>query len=230
MAPEDVIPLHLADVTFPDWHPLHGQRGEVLAFALRHPSGLILYETGVGLGNQYIDGLYAVVHRSIESELAAQGHSIADVRAVVNSHLHFDHCGNNPLFAGVPIYVQSPEYEATRQPRYTVPEWVDFDGAEYAVVDGDARVASGVRVISTPGHSPGHQSVVVESQHGTVALAGQAIYCKAEYDHLSATGTLRDDDPPDDPARYLESANRLIALQPHRVHFSHDRAVWTADH
>ena len=230
LAPEDVIPLHLADVTFPDWHPLHGQTGEVFAFALRHPSGLILYETGIGRGNQFIDDVYQVVHRSIESELEAHGHRVADVRAVVNSHLHFDHCGNNRVFAGAPIFVQAVEYEATRQPHYTLPEWVDFDGAEYAVVDGDAQVASGVRVMSTPGHSPGHQSLVLETSDGPTVLAGQAIYSKTEYEHLRSTNALTDDDPPPDPARYFESATRLIGLRPRRVYFSHDRSAWTASH
>ena len=229
LAPEDVIPLHLADVTFPEWHPLAGQAGEVFAFALRHRSGLILYETGIGVGNELLDSYYQVLHRSIEAELEAHGHRVADVRVVVNSHLHFDHCGNNPMFPGVPIFVQAVEHEAARQPNYTVPEWVDFEGAEYAVLDGDAQVASGVRVMSTPGHTPGHQSLVLDTRGGTVALAGQAIYSKAEYERIGATGTTTDEDPPPDPARYLASAARLIGLRPRRVYFSHDRAVWNSN-
>src|SRR3954447_10306392 len=193
---EDVLPLHLADITFPDWHPLRGQTGQVLAFALRHETGLILFETGIGSGNQFIDDLYEIDRKDIAAELAAQGHGLADVRMIVNSHLHFDHCGNNPRFPGVPIYVQAAEYQATREPYYTVPEWVDFDGAEYVVIDGDAQVAEGVRVLSTPGHSPGHQSVVFDTADGPVVLAGQAIYSKAEYEHLRATNTVSEDDPP----------------------------------
>ena len=230
LALEDVIPLHLADVTFPDWHPLHGQTGAVMAFALRHPSGLILYETGIGRDNELLDGYYQVVHHSLETELEAHGHALADVRLVVNSHLHFDHCGNNRLFAGVPIFVQAREYDATRQQGYTVPEWVDFEGADYAVLHGDAQVASGVEIMSTPGHSPGHQSVVVATSDGPVALAGQAIYSKAEYDHIRRTGTTSDEDPPPDPSQYLASAERLIGLRPRRVHFSHDRAAWNEGH
>lgn len=228
VAVEDVIQLHLADVTFPDWHPLRGQTGEIFAFALRHRSGLILYETGIGPDNKLLDNYYQVVHRSIEAELARHGHRVADVRLVVNSHLHFDHCGNNMTFPGVPIFVQADEYEAARQPKYTVPEWVDFEGAEYAVLNGDAQVASGVRIISTPGHSPGHQSLVLDTAAGTVALAGQAMYSKTEYEHIRTTGTATEEDPPPDPAQYLASATRLIGLRPRRVYFSHDRSVWSA--
>jgi glyoxylase-like metal-dependent hydrolase (beta-lactamase superfamily II) len=228
LAVEDVIPLHLADVTFPSWHPLRGQHGEVFAFALRHPTGLLLYETGIGRGNERIDRYYQIVHRSLAAELEAHGHRVNDVRIVVNSHLHFDHCGNNAMFPGVPIYVQATEHHAAREPDYTIPEWVDFDGAEYAVVDGDTQVARGVRVLSTPGHSPGHQSLVIDTRDGTVALAGQAIYSKTEYDQIRTTGAAPDDDPPFNPVEYVASASRLIELEPRRVYFSHDRSVWTA--
>ena len=98
------------------------------------------------------------------------------------------------------------------------------------MLDGEARVASGVRVISTPGHSPGHQSLLVDTKDGAVALAGQAIYSKSEYEYIRETGTTTDEDPPPDPAQYLSSATRLIGLRPHRVYFSHDRAVWNATH
>ena len=226
LALQDVLPLHLADITFPDWHPLHGQTGQVLAFALRHPTGLILFETGIGSGSQLIDDLYEIDRRDIDTALASHGHGLEDVRLIVNSHLHFDHCGNNPRFPGVPIYVQAAEHRAAHEPHYTVPEWIDFNDAEYVVIDGDARVASGVRVLSTPGHSPGHQSVVFETADGLVALAGQAIYSPSEYEHLRTGGGASSDDPPPDPEQYLTSASRLIELRPRRVHFSHDLAVW----
>lgn len=225
---EDVMPLHLADVTFPHWHPLYGQSGEVFAFALRHPTGLILYETGIGPGNPFLDETYQIVHRSLAAELDAHDLHVTDVRAVVNSHLHFDHCGNNPLFGGIPIFAQRVEYDAAHQPHYTVPDWVDFHGAEYAMLDGDAQVAAGVRVMSTPGHSPGHQSLVLDTTDGLVALAGQAIYAKAEYEHIRRTGTLTSEDPPSDPDQYLASAGHVIALGARRVYFSHDQATWDA--
>src|SRR3977135_3683518 len=58
MTPDDVVPLHLADVTYPASHPLAGQDGPVLAFAIRHPDGIVLVDTGVGEGNEWIETNY----------------------------------------------------------------------------------------------------------------------------------------------------------------------------
>ena len=223
---DDVLPLHLADVTFPPDHPLSGQNGQLFAFAIRQPDGVILFETGIGRGNDRLDAHYQVVHRPLDGELERHGHRIDEVRAVVNSHLHFDHCGSNRLFPGVPIYAHPAELLAARQPRYTIPEWVEFPGAEYREIDGDTKIGDGVTVVSTPGHSPGHQSALVDTDAGTVVLAGQAVYSRAEYEHILATGEVPPDDPQPDPDSYAASARRLIGLRPRRVHFSHDAATW----
>jgi hypothetical protein len=71
---------------------------------------------------------------------------------------------------------------------------------------------------------------VLDTRGGTVALAGQAMDSKAEYEHIRTTGTTTEEDPPPDPAQYLASATRLIGLRPRRVYFSHDRAIWNAGH
>lgn len=218
--------MHLATIIFPESHPLAGQRGDVVGFAIRHDRGIILFDTGIGRGNPFIDQYYQPVRRALADALADHGHQLSDVTAVINSHLHFDHCGNNPLLPGVPIYAQVLELALARSPKYTVPDWIDFPGAEYQAVDGDARVAPGVRIIATPGHTGGHQSLVLDRTDRPVILAGQAIYSRAEYEDLAESGALADGDPPPDPGGYLASATRIIGLRPRRVHFSHDTSVW----
>ena len=91
-----------------------------------------------------IEKLYRPRRVPLDEVLVSRGAELGDVVAVVNSHLHFDHCGGNRLFPGVPIHVQRAEYEATRTPHYTVREWVDFPGACYELHDGAAEILQGI--------------------------------------------------------------------------------------
>src|SRR5437667_9407125 len=86
MTPDDVIPLHLADVTYPASHPLAGQDGVVLAFAIRHPDGIVLVDTGVGQGDAWVDENYRPRVRDVREALAAAQLDQDSVRAIVNSH------------------------------------------------------------------------------------------------------------------------------------------------
>jgi N-acyl homoserine lactone hydrolase len=96
-----------------------------------------------------------------------------DVACVINAHLHFDHCGGNRLFPGVPIHVQARELADARSlADYTIREWVDFDGATYVEHEGEVELLPGIRLLPAPGHTDGHEVVVVETDAGTNALGG----------------------------------------------------------
>ena len=209
MTPDDVIPLHLADVTYPASHPLAGQDGPVLAFAIRHPDGIVLVDTGIGDGNAWIETNYRPRSRDIREALAGAKLDSDQVRAIVNSHLHFDHCGQNRTFPGVPIHVQQNELDLALREGHTIVEWVDFPDARYEAVEGDREIVEGVSVLATPGHTPGHQSVTVRAGDGLVLIVAQA----AQDARSFATG------PAD------ASIQRLRELNADRIHFSHDRAV-----
>jgi glyoxylase-like metal-dependent hydrolase (beta-lactamase superfamily II) len=78
-----------------------------------------------------------------------------------------------------------------------------------------------VHILSTPGHTAGHQSVLVDTDEGGVLLAGQAVYSLAEYEGrepLEAT----------DPS-YAKSVELLRSLNARRVFVSHDARVWDAE-
>src|SRR5689334_7788360 len=98
---------------------------------------------------------------------------IARVALVINTHLHYDHCGGNRLFPGVPIHVQARELADARSlENYTFRDWVDFDGATYVEHQGEAEVLPGIRLLPAPGHTDGHQAIVVETGEGPVVLGG----------------------------------------------------------
>jgi N-acyl homoserine lactone hydrolase len=88
-------------------------------------------------------------------------------------------------------------------------------------------VAPGLRVIPTPGHLHGHQSLVVEGVGGPVVIAGQAVQSLAEWEGDSERWSPGCREPGDDRREpYVASMARLRALDPVRVHFVHDPAAW----
>lgn len=216
--------LHLADVTLPPAHPSGGGPCPVYAFLIRHPQGAILVDTGVGARHDGIERLYHPVRHPLAGALDAVGLRPSDIVAVINTHLHFDHCGENRLFEGIPIFVHAMEYEAAQQYAYTVEEWVDFPGASFEFVEDEPQVLPGVYLLATPGHTPGHQSVLIESDEGRAIVAGQAAYTAAEFD--TAPGEWQKGQW--DEAQYAASLARLRDLSPRRVYLSHDANTWEA--
>jgi N-acyl homoserine lactone hydrolase len=147
----------------------------VYVHTVEHPDGLVLVDTGMIDSLPELDEAWHPDPHPLPDELVSQ------VALVINTHLHFDHCGGNRLFPGVPIHVQVRELAAARtEPDYTVSQWVDFDGARYVEHDGDAEVLPGIRVLPAPGHTEGHQVVLVDSADGLVVLGGDVAYTFGE--------------------------------------------------
>ena len=221
----DVIALPMGEFVFAPGDSYPGQTGVVVAYAVRHPGGVLLFDTGFGLDNAELNDYYQVQGRTVTEALAVAGVDPAEVTAVANCHLHADHAGQNANFPGVPIYVQPAEWRTAHEtPDYTILDWIDFPDARYEQVAGDHEVAPGIRIFATPGHSPGHQSLVVETPGGSLLLAGQAVYSHGEWSGVpdAREGATR---APDEPA-YARSVERLRALRPKEVLFGHDRRGW----
>lgn len=220
-----VVPLHVSDVLLPEGDPRGGEPYPIVAYAVVHRDGVFLFDSGVGTGNLEIDEAFLPRTTPIEDVLAAEGISMADVTGVANCHLHFDHSGQNAHFAGVPIFAQEREWRMVHEPDYTIPEWVDVPGLTYELLNGETEVAPGIRLIPTPGHTPGHQSLAVETIGGTVLLAGQAVQTRREWE--GATDELASGEPSAwNREAYARSVEGLRWLEPVRVHFAHDPAIW----
>lgn len=206
-------------MTCPDFHPTPGAEVEVFAYLVEHPNGAVLVDTGMGSDNDFLNRSYQPRIVPLAEALAVHGRAISDIVAVVNSHLHFDHCGNNREFAGIPTWVQQAEVAAARKPHYTIQAWFDFDGAVLQIVDGEKEILPGLRLLPTPGHSPGHQSVLVEGGGLRALVGAQAAYTLEEWAQGADTALNASDGLGD---RYVASLEGLRRLGAGALYLSHD--------
>jgi glyoxylase-like metal-dependent hydrolase (beta-lactamase superfamily II) len=198
----------------------------VYGYLVRHDHGLVLLDTGLGEGDPETDAWYRPLGIPLPRALAPAGVTVEDLDLVVNCHLHFDHCGGNPLLGSTPILAQRTELATARAGDYTLDHLIDHPGSNYQEIDGETEVLPGVHVIPTPGHTEGHQSLVVECEDGSVVLAGQS-YDTASAWSADALATrarsLGHTDPLPVPPAWID---RLLGFDPRRVVFAHDAAVW----
>ena len=221
----DVVRLHMGHFIAPAHLPFAGAAVVVDGFLIRHPSGPVLLDTGIGEGMPEVDALYKPVRRELDAVLRDAGVALKDVRVIANCHLHFDHSGNNFRFPGVPIFAQRVEHETALGPSYTFTERAAaFEGARFELIEGEAEIAPGVRIVPTPGHVAGHQSFVIDTQEGRIVIAGQAFQDAAEYARALYAWRLGRGGQPHPP--YAPWVARLQEHDPWRVTFAHDLAVW----
>lgn len=219
--------LTLARVTrVPPSHPEHGRFRPfpVHGWVVRHPDGPILVDTGIGPGHEAIDEWYGPEVVGLPAALEGIGLGVDDIVAVVLSHLHFDHCGQQRSL-DAPVFVQQAEHGAALAPGYTIDEWADIPAARLRLVNGDDDLAEGVRLLATPGHTPGHQSVVVSGDDRRVILGGQCAFTTAELRTGTPSPTNLHD--PTWQAAAADSLARLRAQAPCLIHVSHDPEVLT---
>jgi N-acyl homoserine lactone hydrolase len=183
-----------------------GELMPVYAHVIDHPEGRVLVDTGL---TELHPAVADMDPRPIPLNTQAD-FDVAGIDLVVNTHLHFDHCGGNHLFAGKPIYVQRQELDdALSRDDYTIREWVEAPGVRYVPVDGELELLPGVRLVPTPGHTRGSQVVVVETGGRPEVICGDTAVFFGELDEPTTEG------------------QRLVrALDPELVWLSHEHRPW----
>lgn len=110
--------------------------------------------------------------------LALAGVSPEEIGTVIFTHLHWDHASNNALFQNAKFYVQRKEYESIADPNIQeIPGYILplLRGTKYTLLDGDQEICDGIRVVLTPGHTQGHQCVIVNTAVGEHIIGGDLV-------------------------------------------------------
>jgi N-acyl homoserine lactone hydrolase len=154
----------------------------------------------------------------VDGQLAQMGLSPANLDLVVNTHFHFDHAGGNALLAGVPVAVQRAELESVQGET----GWWDAPGIAFQVVEGDWTPVAGVEMLHTPGHTPGHQSMLVRTDDEPWLFTWDAVYTE-EHWRTGKLGAVSDV-----PAgrSSIERLRQVAATENARIIFGHDMGQW----
>lgn len=183
----------------------------------------ILVDTGVGNLPPKYQKFHDVI-RSKEEDLTYSlktvGLKPSDVTMVVNTHLHFDHCGNNRLFENSKFLIQTDEvryaYFPDRFMRVSyLRDFFDVEG-DYLPIRGRYVIEDGVEVIPTPGHTIGHQSLIVKWKRRNVVYAGDAAPLAENIEKRNITGMIYDS------ALGLQSLDTLRQIENPLYIYSHD--------
>ena len=253
-----VVPLTLGWEDLPLSVSIHGAPPE--AGRLREPvpgvlllcdGGWLLLDTGFNTalitdpalrqryhGDPVIQPVLPVPGEPIDEALGVAGIDLRDIQAVAVSHLHNDHAGGLKLFAGrVPVHIQRAELSygmnGTPEPERHGIFRVDFDDPriDWRQADGDAGIAPGVTAVPTAGHTPGHQSFVVDLDDS--AGGGGLVFA---FDAADLTENIEQELPIGgvvgiDPRETVEPIRRLKKLAHDKGYPlipGHDPDVWPA--
>ena len=139
-------------------------------------SGKVLIDTGIwsSLMANYWPGEVTDV-QSFEESLEKEGMTVDDVDIIIQTHLHHDHVGNTSKCKNAEVYVQEEEWAFTNashplQGQYYPKEL--YEGWKLRLIRGDFELFPGLEILHTPGHTPGTQSVAVDTNNGKTVIAG----------------------------------------------------------
>ncbi len=204
----------------------------VYAYLIETPNGLFLFDTGCSnqcrtnpqglLGQEFSQLLQPRLAPDdyITAQLAKIGFAPSDIDGVINSHLHFDHGGGNSAFSHHKFLIQRSEWAAVDSDPDQYPDSaaLDINTGQLHLLDGDYRFDTRLYAVSTPGHTEGHQSLIVELNGGPIVLTGDAVYTQRQF-HPDNIGTATNPDQARLSVAHLLHLTETLHARPF---FSHD--------
>lgn len=176
------------------------------SYLIDHPKGLVIFDTGLERQLQYADtpekletalggfsedvSVRFLPGQNVAERLNAYGFEPDKISYLVNSHLHYDHCGGNELIRNAQHVLQRREWLAANDPVEIektgyFPRHYDL-GHDRLLIDGDYDLFNDgtVVLLATYGHTPGHQSLKVSVEGKTVVITSDACYLKSTLEKL----------------------------------------------
>lgn len=211
------------------------------AFLITHPKGNVLVDTGFHIevatnpvacfGERAHTMLPKVgAEDDVLSQLGALGLEPKDMRYVINTHLHFDHCGCNQFFTNSTFLVQKDELRAAYWPETFMRGGYyrrDFDHPlNYEAIEGDYDVYGDgvITIMKSAGHTEGHQSVIVELPNdGTIVLTGDSCYLMENINELIPPASVWN---PVEAVKSLRKLRYLRDIKGGMVIPGHDLEYW----
>lgn len=147
----------------------------VYIYYIEGPDKKIIVDTGGSAETTIKMGVPSEQLSSPEVELGKFSLSPEDIDIVLVTHLHCDHIEYGSKFKNAKFVIQKNELDfgLNPHPLFAGTMFKDhFENLNFQIIDGDKEIVEGVRVISTPGHTPGTQSVAVDTEKGTAVIAG----------------------------------------------------------
>lgn len=214
-------------------------RVPVPCYLVEHPKGRILFDSGlhpltqsdpaarIGVKAKVFDVEFQP-GEEVAARLAALDLDAGGIDYVVNSHLHFDHAGGNAMLPRATLVVQRREWQAGIDPDLAAANHYDQHdyrtGQQVLQVDGEHDLFGDGAVVCIPtfGHTPGHQSLRVQTERGAIVLTGDACYLRRTLEDLHLPSVVFDE------AAMLRSLHALRALQGAgaRIFYGHDPEFW----
>jgi 4-pyridoxolactonase len=208
-------------------------RFPVYSVLIEHADGLFMFDSGYDLDlvNDVLpfELPEQTPDQTVPAQLAKCGFTPEDVDAVINSHLHFDHCGGNKHLTRATTYLHRDELRQARTPEPFerlgyADKGFDRPGAAFSLLDGDVEFAKGIHLFHTPGHTVGHYSLLVELEGVRPKLfMADVSYTPAAYANDQQAGFHNN---PVDGVRSIRRVKRLAKEWDAEVVFTHDMEVF----
>jgi len=212
----------------------------VAVYLIRTANMNILFDTGCDPGViEDPEKIWGKMAKVVAVEMKQEDHLVNrlkeikldpdEIDYVILSHLHMDHAGGVKLFRRAKIVVQQDEFRFAFHPDFFLKGAyvrTDFDHLDlnWKLIDGDEIICPGVTVVMTQGHTPGHQSLVVDLEKtGKVILPGDCVNMMANLERVAAPGVVWDF------SLALKSMKRIKVLVESAnatIFFAHDMEFW----